>query len=365
VVNRKITYNLQGVVKSNIASATRYAIGRLGIPFLKNFLRFIPGIDASVDSDDRKEDFYVEIVPAFLGFFTPHWELRTKMIDRFVASGINVRSVHAPYIDDGKVFQSTRQSSFDNVLDMTRVDSATWLCLYSHIDLFSLIAPKEQEKVLVVHPLPASPHKSTDEIIESITKNVKKALPSLKEHNITLVVENMPWLKKKHERYTTALGDAIFFDQLMNEINDDSVGVLFDWGHANSYARYMYNHGITHPEHEFTQESLSSFAYQNYFIKKLSSKIHYGHVNFNVAHVIDQKPPYFYGNFDTHSDLTELTEQEYTNYKSNIQLLNAVPKLIGITIESIPSYFNRKNRITRYKGSVEILSSMMNEPEAQ
>ncbi|MCC7304375.1 TIM barrel protein [bacterium] len=359
LATNRITYNYAGIEKRTRNSALRFLFAKLGVQFLKSLFKFLPGIDNSIYQKGDNKEFYVEIVPSFLGMFSKHWEIKEKSVERFVELGVAVRSMHAPWIDDGKVFQTARKSFLENVLDVTDYSSTTLLCLYSHLHLYDLIAPKEQDKVLIVHPIPSSPYKTEKEIIKSITKVVKKILPMLRDQNVKLVIENMPWMKKKHERYTTSLGDALFFDKLMNEVPDPYYGVLFDWGHANTYARFMYTHGITHREHEFTSESLARFEYQNYFIHRLHDKIMYGHLNFNEAHDLLAKPPFYARNFDAHADLTHMNEQEYEYYKKNMQALGNVPHLVGMTIESIPSYTSRIKRIQRYKDSVEILNSML------
>lgn len=354
-----ITYNYQGIEKRSRNSALRYIFGLLGIQFLKSIFRFLPGIDNSVYAKGQSKDLYVEIVPSFLGMFSKHWMLNDFVVKRFVEMGLSVRSMHAPYIDDGKVFQTARKSYLENVLDITEYSSTTLLCLYSHLHLFEAIAPQEQDKVLIAHPLPSDPNKSEKEIIKSITKVAKKLLPLLREQNVRLVIENMPWLKRRHERYSPFLGDAQFFERLMNELDDSYYGVLFDWGHANSYARFMYTHGIKHTEHQFTPESLQHFKYQDYFIRRLKNKLYYAHLNFNEAHLLDAKPIFYAKNFDSHSDLTHMTEEEYVDYTRNIQSLAKIPNLVGMTIESIPSYTSRVKRLQRYNDSVEILNSML------
>lgn len=354
-----ITYNYSGIEKRSRNTALRYFFSILGVQFLKSIFQFLPGIDNSIYKKGDGKALYVEIVPAFLGLFSKHWEIKEKSVERFVEMGLSVRSMHAPWIDDGKTFQTARKSFLENVLDITEYNSSTMLCLYSHLHLYEAIAPKEQEKVLIVHPIPSSPYKTEKEIIRSISRVVRKLLPMLRDQNVKLVIENMPWLKKRHERYTPFLGDALFFDRLMNDVDDPYYGVLFDWGHANSYSRFMYNHGVTHPEHEFTPESLTHFEYQNYFVRRLREKLVYGHLNFNEAHDLQAKPFFFAKNFDSHSDLTHMTDVEYEYYKKNIVALSKAPHLIGMTIESIPSYTSRVKRIQRYKDSVEILNSML------
>lgn len=355
----QITYNYQGIERRSRNSSLRYIFGKMGVQFLKSIFRFLPGIDNSIYRKGAAESIYVEIVPSFLGMFTKHWEINVDVVNRFVEMGVAVRSMHAPYIDDGIVYQTARKSYLENVLDITEYSSPTLLCLYSHLHLYEAIAPQGQDKVLIAHPLPSNPNKSENEIIKAITKVAKKLLPMLRDQNIRLVIENLPWLKQRHERYSPFLGDALFFDKLMNELNDPYYGVLFDWGHANSFARFMYTHGIPHKEHEFTPESLTSFSYQNYFIRRLHEKIYYGHLNFNEAHVLQAKPLFYAKNFDSHSDLTHLNKTEYEFYKKNIVALSKVPSLVGMTIESIPSYTSRTRRIQRYKDSVEILNSML------
>lgn len=356
---KEVTYALQGIVGSNMRSIMRYIIGVLGVPFIKSILGIIPGIDNSVYAKGDKGDFYIEIVPSFLGLFSPQWHIRVNRVQALIDTGAKIRAIHAPYIDDGKVFQSQHRTYLDNVLDLTEHVSQTWFCLYSHVHLFEMLAPKEQSKVLIVHPLPSSPYKTEKQILMGIVKNVKKVLPVIKDQGVTLAIENMPWLRKRHERYTTFMGDALFYERLMNEINDDAVGVIFDWGHANSYARYMYDHGIPHPEHDFALESLAKFSYQQYFIEKLQSKMVYAHLHFNEAHLLDGHAPFHAKNYDSHGDLTLMTDEEYTYFKKNVRALKQSPNLIGITVESIPSYTNRKKRIQRYKDSIEILNSML------
>jgi sugar phosphate isomerase/epimerase len=355
----KITYNYVGIEKRGRNTALRYIAGKLGVQFLKSLFKFLPGIDTSLKPVAPDEKLYVEIVPSFLGMLTKHWEIRPKLVEAFVHLGLSVRSMHAPYVDGGKVFQKARQSYLENILDVTEFNSLTLNCLYSHLDLYEMVAPKELDKVLIVHPIPASPDKSELEIIHSITRVTKKVLPLLHERNITLVVENLPWLRGRHERYSSFLGDAQFFERLLNELDDSHYGVLFDWGHANSYARFMYLHGIPHAEHQFTVDSLLNFDYQSYFVKKLKEKIYYAHINYNTAHQLDSKPLLHAKNFDSHGDLTKITEQEYEPFKKTIQEIGECRDLIGMTIESIPSYTNSKRRIQRYRDSVEILTSML------
>lgn len=357
-----ITYNYVGIEKRGRNTALRYIVSMLGVQFLKAMIKFLPGIDPSIKTKGRDEQLYVEIVPAFIGMLTKHWEIRPKLVEAFVNLGLQVRSMHAPYIDGGKAFQTARRSYLENILDVSEQNESTIKCLTSHLELYDMVAPREQDKVLIVHPIPANPDKSEKEIISSITEVAKSVLPLLHEHNVKLVVENLPWLKRRHERYSSFLGDTLFFDRLMNELNDSHYGVLFDWGHANSYARFMYLHGIAHGEHKFSVESLHEFAYQSYFLKKLKKKIYYAHINFNTAHQLDSKPLFHAKNFDSHGDLTQIPENEYVRYKRTIQELKHCPNLIGMTIESIPSYTSNKRRIQRYKDSVEILDSMLQSP---
>lgn len=359
----KVMLSYQSIVTSYRSTMIRYVVAFLGLPFIKSIIRFFPGIDEAVAKSRDGKHFNVELVPSFLGMFTSHWEIRQRSVEAFVALGANVRAMHAPYVDDGKSFQPSRKSYFDNILDITKQSSKTLFCLYSHINLFELITPPEEDKVLIVHPLPSDPYMSELEIISGISKTVKKVLPMLREHNIRLVIENLPWMKKKHERYTTFMGDPLFFEKLMNEVSDPYYGVIFDWGHANSFARYMFSHGISHPEFTFTPETLLRFDYQQYFIERLQDKIFYAHLNFNEAHNLEANPPFFFPNFDTHGDLTLLTEDEYAYYKKNVVTLNKLPHLVGMTIESIPSFFNGRKRIQKYNDSVEILESMLQSPD--
>ncbi|WKZ23932.1 MAG: TIM barrel protein [Candidatus Dojkabacteria bacterium] len=357
--NTAITYNYQSIERKTRNTALRYLFGKLGVQFLKSIFQFIPGIDNSIYKKGASDTLFVEIVPSFLGMFTKHWEIKMKTVTRFLSLGVSVRSMHAPWIDDGKIYQTARKSYLENVLDLTENVSATWNCLFSHVQLYSVLAPKEQEKVLIVHPLPAKPGKTEKEMIQTISAVVKKTLPVLQGENVRLVVENMPWLKKHHEEYTAFLGDALFFDRLMNEVNSPFYGVLFDWGHANSFSRFMTMREIKHREHFFSEEALSQFEYQNYFIKRLTEKIFYGHLSFNEAHVKTAKAPFYAKNYDSHYDLTWLQEDEYLFYRKNVLALAHCPSLVGMTIESIPSYVSRRKRIQRYRDSVEILNSML------
>lgn len=358
-LHAKIMYSYQGIVNNNGGSALRYAVAMLGLPFIKSLIQLLPGIDNSILKNSSGAQAAVEIVPAFWGVFNGHWELRERRVELLKNLGVTIHALHAPYVDDGKPFQPSRKSYLENTLDLTKYDSSTLFCLYSHINLFEQITPKHEEKVLIVHPLANDPTKSEATIIQEISKTVRKVLPELRDQNIRLVIENMPWLKKKHERYTTFMGDALFFEKLMNEVNDPNYGVIFDWGHANSYARFMYDHGITHQEHQFTVETLQHFEYQNYFVTKLREKLYYAHIHFNLAHDLAARAPMLFKNFDSHHDLTHISEEEYPYYKKNMQEIVVAPHLVGMTIESIPSFFNRKKRIQRYKDSVEILNSML------
>jgi sugar phosphate isomerase/epimerase len=362
--NDKIVYFYHGIVNQNTYLIPRIISSLIEFPLIKQLFFVFPGIDQALNKDKLVEGVPgVEITPAMVGVFKSNWEINQKTLERLKQVNVNYLSFHAPYVNDGVGFQKGYASMLDNVFDLTEDTSTNLFCLISHLQVIEYLSPKKENtegRVLVAHPLPASPKKSEKEIIEGTVKLVKKVIPLLKDLNIYLGIENMPWLKHNHELYTPMLGSIDFFEKIMNEINDEHVGITFDWGHANTYARYMYDHNLETKYAIFTPEYLQQFEYQNEFLKRLKKKIIHLHLNYNEAHILTKKKgPFMARNFDSHQDLTFLSEEEYKYYRKNIRTIAKSENLRSMVLETIPSFFNYKKRIGNYQTSVEILRSMI------
>jgi len=331
------------------------------MPLLKKLFFIFPGIHQATEKSEKHkgDSMGVEMTPALFNVFKKNWEINYKNAERLKQLPVKYVSFHAPYIDDGKVYQKNRNSLMDSVFDLTDTSANSTYCLVSHLQLIDYLSPKGLGPTLVVHPLPASPQKSEREIIDGIVGNIRKVIPLLEDLNIYIGIENMPWLKGKHERYTQMLGGIDFFKKLISEINHPHVGITFDWGHANSYARYMTlytENGGTYP---FNQEGLLDFSYHKLFLTELKDKIYHMHLNYNNAHILEARPPFHSKNFDYHADLTRIPENELPLYAKSLAPVLHSEALRSMVIESIPSFLNFKERISRYESSIDILRTML------
>lgn len=325
-----------------------------------------PGIDRAFNfGDDKSKQIAVELTPSSVGVFKPNWELNMGAVEAIKRIGIKYVSFHAPFVNDGVTNQKGRQSILDNVFDLTEDNSVNLFCLISHLQFIEEVSGKDEPKVLVVHPLPSKAGKSETEIIKSIAKLLKKVAPLLADSNVYIGIENMPWVKKEHEPYTPIVGSIPFFERLMNEIRHPNIGITFDWGHANSYARYMHNNDLKSGNIRFTPEYLASFGYEKDFLKKLRSKIFHLHLHYNTAHIAGNKPPRFSPNYDTHTDLTAIPQSEYENFKECLMMVKNSDALKSIVIESAPSLFKLNQRVSTYQSSVELLQSMVKSSDVQ
>lgn len=356
----KIIYFYHGVVDKNTYLIPRLISSLVRLPFFKSLFYIFPGIDQAITLKNKATDtFAVEINPSMLGVFNRNWEVKPRIVEKLKQVGAKYVSFHAPYVDDGVTFQKASQTMLDNTFDLSEDASKTMFCLVSHLQFIDQVTPDKIDKVLVAHPLPASPYKTETEIIRGIATVLKKVTPLLEDLNIFIGIENMPWLKKKHERYTSMLGSISFFERLMNEINHPNVGITFDWGHANCFARYMHDHKLADGSFTFTEQNLLTFEYQKKFLTDLQSKIMHLHLHYNEAHILNAKAPFYAPNYDYHADLTKLRENEYEPYKASIIPALDSPVLKSIVLEIVPSFLSQKSRLTKYKDSVEILKSMV------
>ncbi|WKZ30146.1 MAG: TIM barrel protein [Candidatus Dojkabacteria bacterium] len=361
----KIIYFYHGVVNKNTYLIPRLISSLIRLPLFKSLFFIFPGIDQAISlqkgsvKEGESNEFAVEINPSMLGVFNRSWEVKQKVVDKIKQVGAKYVSFHAPYVDDGVIFQKASQTMLDNTFDLSEDSSKTLFCLVSHLQFIDQVGPEKKDKVLVVHPLPASPYKNEHEIIKGIATVLKKVTPLLEDLNIFVAIENMPWMKKKHERYTSMLGSISFFERLMNEINHPNVGITFDWGHANCFSRYMHDHKLADGAFTFTEKDLTTFAYHKKFLTDLQQKIMHLHLHYNEAHILTSKAPFYAKNYDYHADLTKLRPEEYPFYKESLQPALGSPVLKSIVLETVPSFLSQQSRLTKYKDSVEILKSMV------
>ncbi len=359
--NDKIVYFYHGIVDKNTYLIPRLISSILHLQFIKRLFYIFPGIDQALQKQNvsNENELSLELNPSFVGVFGQDWQIRYDVVERLKQIGAKYVSFHAPYIDDGKAFQNQQRSMMDHVFDATEESQQTTYCLVSHLQLIDFMSQKKEGPVLVIHPLPSSPYKSETDIIKGIAKNINKIKPLLEDLNIFIGIENMPWLKNKHAHYTPIVGGIDFFRNLMNEINHPNVGITFDWGHANTFARYMYNNSLTDKYLTYSEEELKTFAFEYEFLSQLQDKVYHLHLHYNRAHLLDAKPPFYAKNFDYHGDLTQLPDDEMENFKISLSPVIKKATLRSIVLETVPSFLNFNRRLSQYQSSVDILKTMI------
>jgi len=209
--------------------------------------------------------------------------------------------------------------------------------------------------LIVMHPLPVEAVYGRKRLLKNIARVFNDLIPVLQETNTLIGIENMPWFRKHHAKYTQMLGQPEFFEELFSMVDSRHIGMTFDFGHANSVARYLYNNK------QLSLQRLKEFYFQSEFFSRLGSKIYHIHFSFNPAHRPHSRPlvtwlPKF-RNFDTHEPIDRFDTEEIEQLKSVFSILwKSKPHVPGwtrtLTLELIPRSLNM---IRAYEHNVNLL----------
>ncbi len=356
MVDKKgVVYSYHGIVKRQSYVIPRLLARLLRFEWFKRLFFSVPAIDESIIfKNGNSGTLYGEFDLSVLGVFKKNWDINYWLLNKLYYLPVYFNVIHGVYVPEN--YNPRFPWNKRQILDLTVVSAETQKALKKHVEVIDLLGKPQAKKVVVFHPVPYRLDLKKSQIISGIVKNLKAILPLLEEKNVYVALENMPYLRKPRTGYFPMLGSIEFFEDLFSELDHPHIGITFDWGHANSFARFMYETDQNLGDFEFTPEVLARFKYQTEFLTRLREKIFHLHLHYNEAHKLNKKPPRFFPNFDTHQPLTMLDYFEYENYKKNIRSIIDSENLISATLEIVPRAFAPARA---YRSSIKVFEAML------
>lgn len=175
--------------------------------------------------------------------------------------------------------------------------------------------------IIVYHPGMVQ-NKPTN--FKATLKNLEFALKEAQD-DMLIAIENMPRCNKGH--YIGS--DYRDIKQILKEINSPNLGMCFDWGHANNYAKTFAQ------ETNKKEEYIKNFSHHKEIIEELNEKIIYAHIHYNRNHLIADPSE----REDEHMPLTRMKVEEIKNYRETIRDLvkkTSIKKYDMMMLELIP-----------------------------
>ena len=353
-------YSYHSIVKRQTAVIPMILLKLFRLNWFRRLFFSVPAVDEAVvfkngdKNGNGANSINAELELGFIGAFKHNWDINNWIVDALLRLPVKFNSVHGVYFPETyKPFLFFKRLIFD----LTEPTEISKKALRNQLEVLIRLAESKKRKVIVFHPIPFKLGKKENEVIKGIVALIKPFLPMLEDFNIFIAIENMPKLRAPRQEYFPMTGSVAFFERLMDAINHKHVGITFDWGHANSFARFMYMEELEEPGFTFTPETLATFEYQKFFLRKLKPKIYHLHLNYNEAHKLKRKPPRFmFTNFDTHQELTKMGYFEYERYKEALKIVLDSPHLISATLELLPrTLWPAKS----YEESVKIFKAML------
>lgn len=265
-------------------------------------------------------------------------------IFKFIADHIEIRVIHAPFVDGTHKVKVQGTELFADIVDYNTTNRNK---LKKMLYLIANSKDKLSPTTVIFHPVPYNISiRSEEQLLDNMYKMLKEVCSFLVDNNIFLTIENMPWLVGVSSPYTEILGRPEFFVKFFELCKCKNVGMTFDFGHANSMARYLWLKG------ELTSEKLLRFHFPLRFTEELSSRIYHVHFHYNTAHLPNSKPILSqtitkFKNYDMHNKVQGFKENEWALVRKGFNniLNHRVPLLeVGarptVTLEVAPRSFN-------------------------
>ena len=156
-------------------------------------------------------------------------------------------------------------------------------------------------------------------------KNLEFAVREAENRALIIAVENTP---KSGKGYYIG-SDYRDLKKILEKIKSPNLGVCFDWGHANNYARTFAR------ENKRSEDYVRNFGYQKEVIEELNNKIIYAHIHYNKSHLRKQAEE----DGDEHLPLTKIPASEIGAYAETIKDLmkkTSIKKHDCILLELMP-----------------------------
>ena len=262
----------------------------------------------------------------------------------YLADHIDIRVVHAPFVDGTKQLKVQGKELF---VDITVFNQGNLNRLLRMLKLIAKMKDINSFTTVIFHPVPyGKDYRTRDDLLQNMYNLLRHVCSFLQDNNIFLTIENMPWLVGASSYYTDILGDPQFFIQFFELCHCPNIGMTFDFGHANSMARFLWQQG------KLSTEQLENFTFPLSFIDRLKEKIYHVHFHYNPAHKPRSKPlltraiPKF-KNYDIHNKVQGFSHKEWLALKNKFdELINSANVLSKqgtsrtLTLEVAPRSLN-------------------------
>ncbi len=306
-----------------------------------------------MSSKQKKAKTYISNIKRLGAYADPITEIALSWVDFDLIENVaneagGVRVVHAPFVQGDFPGQITGQQDF---VDITNYSIETKNKLVTLIKNLSKLKKKHEPLTLIFHPLPYKELIEPDKIIENMQKLFSSVCDLLIDNNIYLTIENMPVFSGVHSYYNGVFTDVDFFQKFFDVCKCKNVGMTFDFGHANTVARYNWLSGV------YDNNALRDFYFQNTFLNKVGNRVKHVHFHYNPAHL----PDYNIGllkyipklkNLDFHDQVGKYTKRDWVNISKvldnvrNNQDLTVTLEVLPRTLDSFNAYLADVNKFS-------------------
>ncbi len=269
-----------------------------------------------------------------------------------------LKVIHAPFVKGDKPNQLSGEKRF---VDLYSTSVNFEKDIYKMFSRIRDIVNRDSAITLIFHPLPYNNLiVDEDALANKIVFNLRKICPMLQDFNIYLAIENMPFFTRIHKVYNKIFGTYSFFKKVFEACFCPNVGLTFDFGHANSTARFLWDNN------EITVKELEAFDFQRRFLQEVGHRLLHIHFHYNPAHLSSYQLGinrfiHKLQNYDFHDSIKNYKNKDILNISS---LLNEVLSLkrfndnapLTLTLEVLPRSLKS---FSSYLADVKILDKFL------
>jgi len=221
-----------------------------------------------------------ELLLITAGILKPNWNIDRKMVDFYKKLEVSCWRFHACYSTPPQKFKHLTMNLAEK--PNKQIEKA----LKNQISIASAISGEEKPNLIVIHSGSVKNIEERENGIENVVENLKKALDTAEEEEITLALET------KERRVK---GDLYFIGsqyqdliEIKKEVGSDLVKFTCDIGHL---------------------KTMGGTPYIKEAIRRLGKNIIHAHIHWNDSRL------------DLHQPLTAIPEEEKQEFKTIIKLL--------------------------------------------
>lgn len=243
-------------------------------------------------------------------FFYKRWRIDWKRIEKFKKQGLPIEAVHAHYPSGVRMLRRS-----DLLLNLAVRSPLIVEGLKAHIEITANLV--KDKKILVVHPGVVKEDTSDFEAVENVVATLKQCLEELERRAVFLCLEN---LNPHYGLGLRNIGDNYkVLGEILTRVNHPNIKIVYDWGHANAFARDFYERN----KENLAEDYLTNFLYHKELINNLGREIVYAHLNYNPAHDLHEVllKNFFVTGWDYHMGLNKIPQRWLSGYKEVMKLL--------------------------------------------